>query len=130
VPRNISRAGSLPSSGRRRRRLHLPAFGGAHEIPAVGRDAVDVKPPRLAVVWHVELGADPVGHQDLQIGDRERGVAGDPHIGQPGKMRDALLDRAVMLGVRRAPAIAARPRGAGKSAPRSNSPSSVHTLEV
>jgi hypothetical protein len=45
-------------------------------------------------------------------------------------MRDPLLDRPVVLGFEDPPAIAARPAGRGNSAPRSNTPSSVHTEAV
>ena len=61
-----------------------------------------VEPAGRAVIGHLEHRPDPVRHQDLQIGDRDRRIAADPHIGQPGEMRDALFDRPVMLRVRRA----------------------------
>jgi hypothetical protein len=62
------------------------------------------------MIGHIEQRTDTVRHEDLQIGDRERRVADDPHIGQAGKMRDPLLDRPVVLGVRR-PASDRRPPG-------------------
>src|SRR5271167_5081218 len=48
------------------------------------------------MIGDIEQRADAVRHEDLQIGDRERRVAGDPHIGQAGKMGDPLFDRPVV----------------------------------
>src|SRR5262249_22165133 len=73
---------------------------GAHELPAIGRNTMDVEAARRAMIGDIEQRTDTVRHEDLQIGYCERRVAGDPHIGQAGKMRDPLLDRPVVLGVR------------------------------
>src|SRR5437868_11990881 len=88
----------------------FPALVGAHELPAIGRNTMDVDAARRAMIGDVEQRTDTVRHEDLQIGYCERRVAGDPHIGQAGKMRDPLLDRAVVLGVR-GPAGDRRPSG-------------------
>jgi len=89
-----------------------------------------VKAARRAVIGDIERRTDPVRHQDLQIGNRERRIAGDPHIRQTGKMRVPCSIARWCSGFVDPPAIAARPVGRGNSAPRSNTPSSVHTEAV
>src|SRR2546421_12763875 len=58
---------------------------------------------RRAMIGDIEQRTDTVRHEDLQIGYCERRVAGDPHIGQAGKMRDPLLDRADRAAARYSP---------------------------
>jgi hypothetical protein len=58
--------------------LDLPALAGADELPAIGRNAMHVEAARRAMIGNIEQGTGAVRHEDLQIGDRERRVAGDP----------------------------------------------------
>jgi hypothetical protein len=66
------------------------------------------------MIGDIEQQTNAARHEDLQIGNCERCIAGDPHIWQPGKMRDLLLDRPVMLGVRGAAGERCPPGRPGK----------------
>src|SRR5260370_7306346 len=83
--------------------LDSPALLGAHELPAVCRDAVHVKPLRRAVIGNLEYRAHVVRHPDLDIRDRECTVPGDPHVGQPAKLAAPPPARPAPLPARRRP---------------------------
>src|SRR6516162_5696055 len=71
--------------------LDFPALVGAHELPAIGRNAMHVEAARRAMIGDIEQRTDTVRHENLQIGYCERRVAGDPwracRVGDRRKLR-------------------------------------------
>ena len=60
---------------------------------------MDVIAARSAVIGHFDFLAGFVRREDLQIGDDDRLVAIDRHVGQAGEMGEAAGDRGLVAGL-------------------------------